>query len=828
MDEQETRRLNQDQRLLLAVGALAGATLMLETTLTRLLAVAQYYHFAFLVISLALLGFGASGSLLSLSPRFLQGRNGGTEPGEAGRRLIRFAGLGFFLSVGLAYAIVNWLPFDSYSIAWDPRQIVYFALYYLALTAPFLFAGIGIGGALAASAGRSHLVYAANLAGSAAGVLLAPLVLWFAGVPGAALASVLIGLLAAGLAGKPWQPSARLAVGLASLAVAAGFLALGVINLAANAPLGMAISEYKGLAHALRYPGSERVFGRWNAISRVDVIAGAGTRLLPGLSYAFPGTPPSQYGLSIDADSLQPVSLAGLDEFEALDFLPEAIAFSLQPGGQAVVFEPAGGLGVLQAARGGSREIFAVLANPLVPRAVSQVSSELNPYSLPGVWTVVESPRVFLQTSRDVYDILFLPLSDAYRPVTSGAYSLSETYHLTVEAFTGLLARLSPDGILVVSRWLQTPPSEEVRLIATLNEALRRRGIARPDQATLAYRGVQVMTVLVQPDGWSSAELAKVRSFLEDRRFDLVWAPDLRLEETNRFNRLPEPVYEEAVAALFDPAGGDTFLSAYPFEIAPASDDRPFFFHFFRWGQTPELLATLGRTWQPFGGSGYLVLVALLALVSLLSAGLILAPLLVRRRSGTGTVVPSRREPGRGRVLVYFTALGLGFLFVEIPLLQRWILLLGHPTYAFTVVVFALLSFSSLGSALAKSTWLPRRGAFAILVLLAFATPWLSARLAAAGLAWPAPLRVAAAGLSLAPLGVLMGLPFPLGLAWLERRSPGWVPWAWAVNGCASVIASVLAAILALSYGFSLVMVCGAAAYGIAWLVLLGEPIDGF
>jgi hypothetical protein len=807
-------------RHLLSVGVLAGATLLLETSLTRLLAVAQYYHFAFLVVSLALLGFGASGSLLSLSPRFFSDsdKNGGLE--QAGGRLLGFAGLAFTASLVLAYGVVNLLPFDSYSIAWDPRQIFYFGLYYLALTAPFLFAGIGIGGALAMAPGRSHLVYAANLLGSGAGVLVAPLVLWAAGVPGAVLASALAGMLLTLFVYPDHRTLVKIGLGIGVLA----FATLVVVNLGERAPLGMAISQYKGLAQARRFPGSEAIFGRWNAISRVDVLAGAGTRLLPGLSYAYPGTPPPQHGLSLDGDSLQPVNLVRAAEFEAGEYLPEAVAFSLRPGGRVLVLEPGGGLGVLQAAAGGAGEVFAVVSNPLIPLAVSRVAGEANPYAHPGVWTVVESPRVFLQRSRDLYDLIYLPLTDAYRPVTSGAYSLSETYNLTVEAFAGMLARLSTDGLLVTSRWLQTPPSEEIRLIATLAEALRGSGEAQPGQAIVAYRGVQVFTVLVQPGGWSAPELAAVRAFLEERRFDLVWAPDVRPEETNRFNRLPESVYFEAVASLFSQATPDNFYASYPFEVSPARDDRPFFFHFFRWGQTPELLATLGRTWQPFGGSGYLLLVALLALVTVLSTGLILAPLLVRRsREADITSEGGDRTPSRIRALVYFTALGLGFLFVEIPLIQRWILLVGHPTYAFTVVVLVLLSCSSLGSALARSARLPRRAAFFALVLIALFTPWMTSRLASAGLGWPAPLRLLGAGLSLAPLGVLMGLPFPLGLAWLENRAPGWVPWAWAVNGCASVIAAVLAAMLALSYGFSLVLILGAVAYGVAFVAFVTD-----
>jgi hypothetical protein len=778
------------------ITVLAAATLLLESALLRLFAVAQFYHFAFLVVSLALLGFGASGSLLSVWPRrFYRG--------------VRGASLGFALSVALIYAVVNLLPFDSYSIAWDARQVYLFALYYLTLTLPFLFAGLGIGGALAASEGKSHLVYAANLLGSGVGALLAPLILWLAGVPGAVLASGLIGLAAAFPVRQRWLHWGMTAAAGASLILLIGLI---IFNLSGRAPLGMTISPYKGLAQAQRYPGSSLIFRRWNAISRVDVIANAGTRQLPGLSYAYPGTPPPQYGLSLDGDSPQPITLISPESFHAAAYLPESLVFDLRPDAQTLILEPGAGLGVLQALSTGGREVTAVVGNPLQVDAVARAAPDSNVYAHPHVQTVLETGRVFLQRVQGNYTIIFLPLTDSYRPVTSGAFSLSENYMLTVEAFEGALARLPSKGILTTTRWLQSPPSEEIRLIATLAEALERRG-ANPAMSIVAYRGIQTMTVLVQPDGWGIEELAQVRAFTEDRKFDLVWAPDIQLDEVNRFNRLPQPDYYLATQTLLTTPEREAFYGAYPFDIRPPSDNHPFFFHFFTWKQTPEIFATLGRTWQPFGGSGYFVLLALLALVFVLSGILIVAPLFFRRPH----LSAFQGEGVRVRVLLYFTCLGIAFLFVEIPLIQRWILLLGHPTYAFAAVVVTLLTFSSMGSALARHPRLQQRAGLGALVLLAFLTPFGVSWLVEITLGWPLALRVGLAVLSLAPLAVLMGLPFPLGLAWLEREALHLVPWAWAVNGCASVIASVLAAMLTLNYGFTLVLLLGAGAYALAF-----------
>ncbi len=792
-----------------SVALLSGAALLLEGALLRLLAVAQFYHFAFLVVSLALLGFGASGSLLSLWPP--------AKPEELPKTLGRVS-FGFVLALGLGYAIVNWIPFDSYSIAWDRRQILFFGLYYLALTLPFLLAGLGIGAALASAGRSSNLVYGANLLGSAGGALIAPLALGVAGVPGAVLLSALIGMLAARSAAQKWTRWGLHALLLAGLLF---FAALGLLNLRGEAILGMTLSPYKGLSDARRYPGAQFPLSRWNAISRLDLVAEAGIRQLPGLSYLYTGSLPPQLGLATDGENPQAITAAAPDQFEAAPFLPEAIAFSLQPAGRVLVLEPGGGLGILQALAGGAAELTAVESNPLVSAMVDQAVPGQSPFARPGVETISSPVRPFLARADERFEVIFMPLTDRFRPVTSGAFSLTETYGLTVEAFEATLDRLSLGGLLVVSRWLQTPPSECLRLVATLAEALAGRGV-RGREALVVYRGIQTVTVLVRPSGWDASDLDQIRDFLAARKYDLVWAPDIRPEETNRFNRLPEPIYFQAVQALLEGPDRRQYYAEYAFDIRPPTDDRPFFFHFFRWEQTPQVIATLGMTWQPFGGSGYFVLIALLGLVLLLSLVLILLPVMLGRRRHRA----APRDPGHLRVLLYFSLLGLAFLLVEIPLIQRWILYLGHPIYAFVAVVPTVLAFSGLGSALARQSWLPRRTCFLLLAGLVLLAALALPPAMQIALGWPIASRLLLTALFLAPLGFLMGLPFPWGLQWLESRAPGLVPWAWAVNGCASVVASVLAAILSMGYGFTVVIVLGGLCYAAA-LGLLPERETG-
>ncbi|MDX1522949.1 MAG: hypothetical protein R3264_15075, partial [Anaerolineae bacterium] len=276
-----------------------------------------------------------------------------------------------------------------------------------------------------------------------------------------------------------------------------------------------------------------------------------------------------------------------------------------------------------------------------------------------------------------------------------------------------------------------------------------------------------------------------------------------------------------AFAELLTNPDPTAFYDRYPYAVAPPTDDHPFFFHFFKWQQIPEIVQTLGTTWQPFGGSGYLVLVILLLIVIGLSAALILVPLFWLNDQGRAAAVAGdqRTSSPRLRYLLYFTLLGVGFLFVEIPLLQQFILFLGQPTYAFTVVVAALLVAAGVGSH-TLSPRLSLRVVLPLITLFVIAYPFLLPPLFDATLRLPFAGRVVVTGLALFPVGALLGVPFPREVALIGETAPGLVPWVWAVNGCASVVSAVLAAMVSLTWGFSVVLWSGALMYGLAGLTI--------
>ena len=773
----------------------SGGSLIFEVALIRIFSLSQWYHFAFLSVSVALLGFGASGTFLSFLP----------EPGRRDlQKTLALLATFFSLSIIGSYLIINNLPFDSYRIAWEREQLAYLGLYYFSLTVPFFFAGLCTGLPLAVVPTQANRIYFFNLAGSGLGCLLVLGLLPLTGAPGTVIFTALLGLMA----------SISFAYPLSRIGSLASILGLGALLYQLFRPpafLEVKMSPYKDLSFALSKPQTRMVFSRWNAFSRVDVIESPSMRSAPGLSLSYLGHLPPQMAIAIDGDNLSPITEAN-GNLAFLDYLPTALIHQLSPRARIAIIEPGGGLDVLAALRYDAQEITAIESNPLVAEVVGERFGEFagGIYQHQKVKVIHENGRSYLRRSNEKFDIVQLSLTDTYRVVASGAYSLSENYLYTTQAFLDYLDHLTDQGMLAVSRWLQIPPSETTRIGALAISALVASGAEDPGQHIVAIRSWSTSLLLVKKSPFTPSQIEVVRRFCQGKGFDPIWFPGIQPGDLNRYNILPEDYYHQDFVKLLSTPDGTQFYKEHPYDISPPTDNKPFFFHFFKWKQIPSILRNFGRTWQPFGGSGYLVLVVLL-LAALLASGLLIIPPLFLRRQ-------SMASPLRERIFLYFLLLGLGYLFVEIPLMQRFILFLGHPIYAFATVLFALLVSSGLGSLLSRhfplQKVMPALGG-AILVYL-FLLPALLSLLLGQSLF----LRVFSAAFILAPLGFLMGIPFPRGIALIGRLAPSLIPWAWGVNGCASVLSSILAAMLALSWGFSWVLTMASLAYLLAWVVI--------
>jgi spermidine synthase len=787
---------------------LSAAALGYELLLLRLLSITGWQHFAAMVISLALLGYGASGTLLSLARRRLVARAG---PVYLGSCLLFALG-----SVG-GFALAQRVPFRPVELVWDPRQTAALLGVYLLLAVPFLGAATAIGLALARFPERIHHLYRADLLGAGLGAS-AVLALLCVLRPEAALRLVSAGaVLAAALAA--WDRD------LGRRARACAVLALAVV------PAGLAwprawiaprISPFKALPQALLAPGASLVAERSSPLALLSVVRSPRIPLrhAPGLSPDFPGRLPEQLAIFSDADALRAVNRFSGDpaSLAYLDWTTAALPYHLTARRRVLVLGAGAGSPVVSAVEHGAARVDAVERDRELVALVEEDLGEFSgrPYSLPGVTLHAADPRAFAAMAAGPFDLVLLDLGEAHGLAGGGLEPLAESFLVTVEALDGYLELLAPGGFLAVTGAVEVPPRTSLKLFATAIAALERRSVAAA--ARLAWiRSWSTTTLLVKQEALDARETAAIRAFCDERSFDLAYLPGLTAAESNRFNLLAEPYYFAAASALLGP-GREAFRADYKFDVSPATDERPYLARSFRWRSLPELLALRRRGGAPLLQWGYLLLVATLLQAAAAGAALVLLPAWALARRGGG---------GAAAVGGYFLGLGLAFLFVEVMLIQRLTLLLGHPLLAAGAVLGAFLVFSGLGSGAARrlrplaertagQTLCRRLGSAGVAATLAAALAAAYAVALPLLEPWPplpAPLVIGLAAALVAPLAFVMGMPFPLGLEELGRARPDWLPWAWGVNGCASVLSPVAATLLSIHIGSTAVLGLAALLY---------------
>ena len=772
-----------------------AATLVLEISLVRLLSVAQWHHFAFLVVSIALLGYGASGAFLFSFPGFFKS---GESPNLSRASWI------FSVSTLGSYIIGNQIPFDLARIAWDRWQFIHLFLFCLVYAVPFFFSGLTVSLALTRWSALSGKLYASDLIGASAGCLLVLGLFRLLGGPGTLLFSVFLSGLAAAIFGWREKPFPFFRWVWAAISLLLIFYPPSLLQLV--------ISPYKPLSAALLHPGSRLLETRWNSFSRVDVLDSPAVRTAPGLSLQYLDRLPPQIGLCVDAERMNALTrLAGevrnRDEFRFLSALPASFPYQLAQPQRVLIFDPMGGVDVLTSLYHQARETVVLETNPAVVDLIrgTYASYSGNLYHRGEVRVEIGDGRSFLRGKPAPFDLIVFPLTETLGASASGLSSLREDYRLTVEAFEDYLKALNPMGFIAVQLYLLPPPRSELRLVSLLQEALRRSGKAAENHL-LAIRSWGTFSLFIKKGEILSEEIEALKRFCEKWRFDLVYYPGMLPEEANRYNRFPTPIYFTAVQNLL--RRGKDFSASYPFDLSPATDDSPFFHHLFRWSHWREIYRLAGEKWQILVEGGFLLpLVFLQAL--LLSFCFILLPAGLRKKD-----LPLFRIRHFSWILFFFT-IGLAFIFVEISLIQKFILFLSHPVYAISLVILSLLASAGLGSRI--STSIPALPGLkrmipilvGLLILYAFLLPPVLSFFQG----WPLEARYFLSALLIAPLGLTMGIPFPMAIRLLGAQKSEAVPWAWCANGCASVLGAILPVLIALSWGFQAVWLLSSLLY---------------
>ena len=793
----------------LALSLLSAAALAYEILLTRLFSIIQWHHFAYMMISVALLGYGAAGTCVTLLRERLEARFTAVFAGSAAL---------FGTTAAAAFLLAQRVPFNALEFLWDPGQPLWLAVIYLLLLVPFFFAALCVCLMYTRFAARAGRIYSFDILGAAAGCLGIVLLL-FVLAPSTALGCVAaMGLAAAALVMlAPPAGAARGALAFVLLGAALAWVVAG--------PLGtLRMSPYKELSQTLQVMGTRVLAQTSSPLGVVTVVESPQVpfRLAPGLSLSAPGEPPEQLALFTDGEGLSAIARydGQREPLAHLDYVTSAAAYHLLTRPSVLVLGAGAGGDVLQALYHDAAAVDAVELNPDVIRLVQQDFATFSgaPYGTPGVRVHIGEARGFVAATQARYGVIQIALLDAFGASSAGLYALAESYLYTVESLQAYLARLAPGGYLSITRWVALPPRGTLKLAGIAALALERNGVADPARRIAFIRSWNTATLLVKNGDFTPEDIARLKDFSRARSFDLDWYPGIRPDEANRYNRLDQSWFHDGVAALLGPQRAE-FIARYKFNIAPATDDRPYFFHFFRWRTLPELLRLKEQGGLPLLEWGYLLVVATLAQALAASIALILGPLwLLRRRRNTSV--------DRGmwlRSAGYFAAIGIAFMFVEIAFIQKFTLFLSHPLYAIAVVLFAFLLSAGLGSRM--SEWLstatrprmaPVAWPVAAIAGLSLVYLWLLPAALPALAAWPDTARIALSVALIFPLGFAMGMPFPLGLAALDASAPLLVPWVWGINACASVVSAVLATLLAIHFGFNFVLLWAVALYLLA------------
>ena len=777
----------------LAVFVLSLAVLMLEILFARVLSVALFSHFAFVAVSLAMFGLGLSGLVVYLLPRHFTAD-------RLDAQLVTYAWR-FALS-----AVLSLIVFMHIQVVQElsPMGFLTLSIAYLVLAVPFFFGGVCVSLLMTHFAARIARIYGADLLGASLGCIGVVVAMGLAPAPHVV---AYVATLAAGAAvALAFTTTPRRLVGPGVALIVTALIVM----------LGHSTDLLR-----MRFVKSRRSYSkheRWNAFSRLSVfpIGQNAAQTLGQADGGYGGAEiPGVMEIDIDGTAWTPMFEFHGDVGRTA-FLRKStlyVAHHVRPNADVLIIGIGGGRDVLAAKTFGQRSVLGIELNPLMRQIVDDVYGDYSgrPYTLPGVEVIIDEARSRLSTLPRRFGIIQLSLIDTFSLNAAGGFVFSENYLYTKEAFQEYFRHLTDDGVLSISRYFtEAYPVEILRVAAMVRAAWSAEGVQQPGAHVVVIGQRPSATVLAKRTPFSASELKRLEAVADENHMRVFYRPDR-----------PAEAHPDLAAVLATP-DFEGYLAAYPFRIAPPTDDQPFFFHFLRGRLAPADIPD--REHDPFEyvrlwHEAILLSYLLIAVVTVLALLFFIGPLLFlrRRRTGVGVAVAVP-------LLTYFACLGYGFMMIEVPLLQRFVLLLGYPVYSLAVVLFSLLLFSGIGSLLsgrlADSATRAVTGVLLVVVAMVGAYVYLVPAAISALIGTPIALRIVGTVGLLAPIGIVLGMAYPLGITVLRGLSPALVPWAWGLNGALSVVASVLAIFIGSRVGFTVAFLTGMAAYALALVTM--------
>lgn len=775
-----------NKKLYIAIGLLSASIIAFQLALMQILSISQWSHFAYMVISVALLGFGASGTALTFTKKWLILHINRSLPALL---LLTTTSMGLIM----LFSEQVFGGFDSYLLFLEGSHIYGLLLTYLCLFIPFFFGATAIGLVYTHYVSRIGNLYFADLFGSGMGGLLMLLLFWYFTPAVLPFVIALLPLAAALLLIKRNQWKSHAVFLLPAIFV----LFYGSIH-----PVKIPMSQYKSLSRSLLLPDAIILDEKISPYGQLQLLRAPGMRYAPGLSLNYTGKIPVQEALFNNGNWFGPlIDFTNKDSVHFLDYATNALPFILSKPEKVFIPEAGTGLYAAHALSHGAKKITAVASNGA---AIELLKKNL-PMPPEAIQFVHRDPRSYLMGDSGSYDLIILPLIESFGG-SSGIHALQEQYLFTKQAFTEMWQHLSDEGMIAVTVWMDYPARNSLKMLATLAESLQNVDPTKvAANHIMAIRSWGTVTFVLKKSPVTPQETTKIRAFCLLRNFDPLLLPNLKTPERAHFNQLQEVAFFDLTDQLMT-GDREALYHNYDFQIRPATDSKPYFSQFLKLDRLSKMKDIFGQGSVPFLEVGYLIVLLTFFQISVAAILLILIPLFFIGFKGGKKVF----------TVIHFSGIGIGFMFVEMMLIQQFTLYFGHPIYAASAVLSGMLLFAGLGAFLSEKLIKNKRSFILFLaaiiffiVLLAFVlTP-----LIRASMSQPMVLKILIAMLAIGPLAFLLGLPFPAGLRLLAKHNENLIPWAWGINGCFSVISTALASLIVVAFGFLTVMLIAALAY---------------
>jgi spermidine synthase len=783
-------------KLSLSVSFISVSLIAYQLLLIQILSIVQWYHFAYMIISVALLGFGAAGTILSIFKEKLLEKSEIVLP-----FLITISALLMAISVSLSQMDVFY--FDSYRLFADLNHLWKLAATYLIFMLPFFFGALAIGLIFTKYVESIGVFYFANMVGSGFGGIVTVILMWifFPDKLPAVLATL---AFFSGILIVPKQIRSGFSIIIAITVAALTFIYI-------NSPK-LNLSEYKSLSKALNLPGTKVIISESSPYGLLKIISSNHLRYAPGLSITYPNRVLVENAVFNNGNWLGPLTRSLSDSANYLEYSTEFLPYRIRERKNVLVLGAGTGRQLQQAISDDVESITAVEQNKALMELLIKYRNEENNliYKHPSVKIKNVHPRTFLLATHLKYDLITLPIIDAFGG-TSGIYALQEQYLLTKEAFNEMFSKLTSDGLISLSTWIDYPYKNPLKILTTISEMLYERGIKNYKEHIAAIKNWNTITIILKRNPITENEIEIIRAFCTEMKFDPLILSNTGMNESNFYNRLQDESFYSIIDKILDSQKArEELYSEYPFKIKPSTDDMPYFSQFVQLNSIPMLAELFGNQTVAFFEIGLFLLYVTFCQILILSIILIITPLIKIGWKGNGKL----------QTLAYFSGIGLGYMFVEIILIQRFTLYFGNVIYSAAAVVSLMLVSSGFGSLVSQKLQAKSNRiigiVFLILILLIFYAVMLSPLLKLT-IIFSLPVKIIFSTLLITPAAFFMGMPFPIGLRLLaskmELSGRGQIPWAWGINGLFSVLGAVLAVIIAVELGFVWVIVFAIGAY---------------